>query len=140
MDKFKEIRPIVLGLAIKDNKILVGEFYDNIKKQAFYRSLGGGIEFLEKSTDTLKREYKEELNIDIIIKDFLGVSENIFTLRGKNAHEIVFFYSIEIPDEYYKEEYHIKEEKCEYTAKWIDIDDFKNKKKILYPETIFKYI
>ena len=140
MDKFKEIRPIVLGLSIKDNKILVGEFYDNIKKQAFYRSLGGGIEFLEKSTDTLKREYKEELNIDIIIKDFLGVSENIFTLRGKNAHEIVFFYSIEIPDEYYKEEYHIKEEKCEYTAKWIDIDDFKNKKKILYPETIFKYI
>ncbi len=140
MDKFREIRPIVLGLAIKNNKILVGEFYDNVKNQTFYRCLGGGIEFLEKSTDALKREFKEEINVDIVIKDFLGVSESIFVLNGKNAHELVFFYSVEILDEYYKEEYHIKEEKCEYTAKWIDIDEFKNKKKILYPETIFKYL
>ena len=140
MDKFKEIRPIVLGLAIKNNKILVGEFHDNVKQQTFYRSLGGGINFLERSTDALKREYKEELNVDIIIKDFLGVTENIFTLRGKNAHEIIFLYSIEIPEQYYKEKYLIKEEKCQYTAKWIDIDEFKNKEKILYPEAIFKYI
>ena len=140
MDKFKEIRPIVLGIAIKDNKILVGEFYDKVKKQIFYRSLGGGIEFLEKSEDALRREFKEELNVDIKIKDFLGVSENIFTLRGKNAHEIVFMYSIEIPNKNYKEEYLIKEKKCQYTAKWIDIDEFKNNKKILYPETILKYI
>ena len=43
MDKFKEIRPIVLGLAIKNNKILVWEGYDNVKNQTFYRCLGGGI-------------------------------------------------------------------------------------------------
>ena len=56
MNKFKEIRPIVLGLAIKDNKLLVSEGFDNVKKQTFYRCLGGGIEFLEKSTyDSKKR-------------------------------------------------------------------------------------
>lgn len=43
MNKFKEIRPIVLGLAIKDNKLLVSEGFDNVKKQTFYRCLGGGI-------------------------------------------------------------------------------------------------
>ena len=75
MNKFKEIRPIVLGLAIKDNKLLVSEGFDNIKNQTFYRCLGGGIEFLEKSTDALKREFQEEINIDIVIKDFLGISE-----------------------------------------------------------------
>ena len=32
MDKFKEIRPIVLGLAIKNNKILVSEGYDKSKR------------------------------------------------------------------------------------------------------------
>lgn len=32
MNKFKEIRPIVLGLAIKDNKLLVSEGFDNVKK------------------------------------------------------------------------------------------------------------
>ena len=90
MNKFEEIRPIVLGLAFKDNKLLVSEGFDKIKNQTFYRCLGGGIKFLEKSTDALKREFKEEINIDIEIKDFLGVSENMFTFEGKNAHELVF--------------------------------------------------
>ena len=67
MDKFKEIRPIVLGLAIQDNKLLVNEGFDNVKNQTFYRCLGGGIEFLEKSTDALKREFLEEINTNIII-------------------------------------------------------------------------
>ena len=38
MDKFKEIRPIVLGIVKKDNKILVSKGYDEIKKYSdFYR-------------------------------------------------------------------------------------------------------
>ena len=126
MDKFKEIRPIVLGLAIKNNKLLVSEGYDKVKHQTFYRCLGGGIEFLEKSSDALKREFLEEINVNIIVKDFLGVSENIFTYNGKNAHELVFYYSID------------DHGKC--TAMWVDIDEFKNKNKILYPESVFKYI
>lgn len=139
MNKFKEIRPIVLGIAIKDNKLLVGEGYDNEKNQTFYRCLGGGIEFLEKSTDALKREFKEEINAEIVVKDFLGVFENIFTYTGKNAHEIVFFYSIEIPDKYYKDEYKIIDH-TNYIAKWIDISEFKNGEKILYPTGTLKYI
>lgn len=140
MDKFKEIRPIVLGLAIKNHKLLVGEGFDKSKNEHFYRCLGGGIEFLEKSSDALKREFSEEIHANIIIKDFLGISENIFTYKGKNAHELVLIYSIDIPDEYYKEEYHIIDDKADYMARWIDIDDFKNKSKILYPEDIFKYL
>ena len=30
MDKFKEIRPIALGLAIKNNKLLVSEGFDKV--------------------------------------------------------------------------------------------------------------
>ena len=140
MDKFKEIRPIALGIAIKNNKLLVGEGFDKIKNQTFYRCLGGGIEFLEKSSDALKREFKEEIGADITVKDFLGISENIFTYQGKNAHELILFYSIEISDNDYKEEYHIADEDDSGIAKWIDINEFKNKNKILYPEEIFKYI
>ena len=51
---------------------------------------------------TLKREFKEEINIDIVIKDFLGISENIFTYEGKNAHELVFYYNINILDKIIK--------------------------------------
>lgn len=109
------------------------------KNQTFYRCLGGGIEFLEKSTDALKREFKEEINAEIVVKDFLGVFENIFTYNGKNAHEIIFFYSIEIPDKYYKDEYKIIDH-TNYIAKWIDISEFKNGEKILYPADTLNYI
>ena len=138
MDKFKEIRPIALGLAIKDNSLLVSEGFDKVKNETFYRCLGGGIEFLEKSVDALKREFKEEINSNVTIQDFLGVSENIFTYQGKNAHEIVFYYSVTVPDEDVKEEYYIQESKS--IAKWVDIQDFKSGNKILYPEEVFPYI
>ena len=140
MDKFKEIRPIALGLAIKDNKLLVSEGFDKVKNETFYRCLGGGIEFLEKSEEALKREFLEEINVDIVVKDFLGISENIFTYQGKNAHELILFYSIEISDENYQEEYKVIDDHGETIAKWIDINEFKNKNKILYPEEVFKYI
>lgn len=140
MDKFKDIRPIVLGIARRGNQILVGEGYDKVKEQTFYRCLGGGIEFLEKSEDAVKREYKEELGVDIEVKDFLGISENIFTYQGKNAHELILFYNVKIKDEDVKEKYHIVDDHCDNDAYWVDVDEFKNHKRILYPEEIFKYL
>lgn len=140
MDKFKEIRPIVLGMIKRNNKILVSKGYDNIKSEEFYRSIGGGIEFLENSKDALKREFKEELGIDINVGEFLGISENIFTYNGKNAHELILFYNVNIKESDYKETYHIIEDNCETDAMWIDIDKFKNKELKLYPEQVFEYL
>ena len=140
MNKFKEIRPIALGLAIKNNKLLVSEGFDKVKNETFYRCLGGGIEFLEKGKEALKREFLEEINVDITVKDFLGISENIFTYQGKKAHEIILFYSIDISDDNYQEVYKVIDDHRETIAKWIDIKEFKSKNKILYPEEVLKYI
>jgi len=140
MDKFKEIRPIVLGIVRKGNKILVSEGYDKVKDEVFYRSVGGGIEFLEDSKDALAREFKEELNIEINVGEFLGISENIFNYNGKNAHELILFYNVNIKDNDYKEKYHIIDDNCETDAVWIDIEKFKSKELKIYPEQIFKYL
>ncbi len=140
MNKFKEIRPIVLGIAKRGNKILVSEGYDKVTKEVFYRSIGGGIEFLEESKDALKREFKEELNIDITVGKFLGIVENIFTYNGKKAHELILFYNVDIMDEDYKESYHIVDDNNETDATWIDIDKFINKELKIYPEQVFKFL
>lgn len=140
MDKFKEIRPIVLGIVKRENKILVSKGYDKIKNETFYRSIGGGIEFLENSKDALKREFKEELSIDIKVEKFLGISENIFVYNGKNAHELILFYNVDIKDSDYKEKYHIIDDNCETDAMWININKFKNKELKLYPEQVLKYL
>ena len=139
MDKFKEIRPIVLGIARKENKILVSEGYDKVKDEVFYRSIGGGIEFLEDSKEALKREFKEELDIDINVGKFLGITENIFTFNGKEGHEIVLFYEIDINDKDYKEKYYILDSNCGSYAIWVDIDEFKNKELKIYPEKMYEF-
>ena len=139
MDKFKEIRPIVLGIVKKENKILVSEGYDKVKNEVFYRCIGGGIEFLEKSEDALKREFKEELNIDINVGKFLGICENIFTYNGKDAHELILFYDVDIKDTDYQERYHIIDDDTECDAMWIDINKFTNKELKIYPEVMLEY-
>ena len=140
MDKFKEIRPIVLGIVKRENKILVSEGYDKVKDEVFYRCIGGGIEFLENSKEALKREFKEELDIYIDVGEFLGVDENIFTYNGKNAHELILFYNVDMKDKDYKEKYHIIDDNCENDAMWIDINKFKNRELKIYPEQMFKYL
>jgi len=140
MDKYKEIRPIVLGIVKKDNKLLVCEGYDKATKQNFYRSIGGGIEFLETSEEALKREFKEELDIDIIIDSYCGIIENIFKYQGRNGHELVLIYNVSIKDEDYKKNYHILDENKEFNALWIEIEKFKNNEKLLYPSQILKFI
>ena len=140
MDKFKEIRPVVLGVVKKDNKILVSKGYDEIKDEIFYRCIGGGIEFLENSKDALKREFKEELNVDINVGKFLGISENIFVFNGRKGHELILFYEVNLNDSDYKEKYHIIDGDCETDAIWIDIKKFINKELIIYPKEIFDYI
>ena len=91
MNKFKEIRPIVLGLAIKNGKLLVGEGYDKIKDQTFYRCLGGGIEFLEKSDEALKREFKEEIGA-VIVKDTVIPADDFLAVLIQFAlYKVILF-------------------------------------------------
>lgn len=140
MDKFKEIRPIVLGIVRKGNKLLVSKGYDKSKKQEFYRCLGGGIEFLERSEDALIREFKEELNINIKVGKFLGICESIFNYKGKNAHELVLLYDAYIDDKDYQEKYKVIDDESETEVVWIEINRFKDKELTLYPEEIFNYL
>ena len=140
MDKFKEIRPIALGLAIRNNKVLVSEGFDKVKNEYFYRILGGGVEFLETSEQALVREFKEEINADIKITEKLDIEESVFSYDGKPAHEIVFMYKIEIPEDQIKDEYIIEEINKKSLAKWVNKEDFINDSKILYPEIIKKYL
>lgn len=139
MDKFKEIRPIALGIAIKDGKILASRGYDKVKDAHFYRCLGGGIEFLEKSDATLKREFMEEIEANITVGEFLGVSENIFTFNGQTGHELILLYSVKVDDASYKEHYFIEGDK-DHIVEWIDVDLVKSGKVLLYPTEVLKYL
>lgn len=92
------IRPLALGILIKDGKILTVREFDRKKNEIFYRLLGGGIEFGETGKDALKREFMEELGVEINVKKRLGVLENLFTFEDQKGHEICLLYSVEFSD------------------------------------------
>lgn len=139
MDKFKEIRPVALGIAVRDGKILASRGYDKIKQKHFYRPIGGGIEFLEKSDTTLKREFMEEIQADITVDKFLGICENIFTFNGQRGHELILLYAVTVSEKNYKEQYCI-EGNIEDIVDWVDINLIKNGEITIYPTEVTNYI
>lgn len=86
------IRPIAVCVCQHDGRILAAEFEDPIKRQRFYRPLGGAIEFGEHSADTIVREFEEELGAALVDVRYLGTLENVFTFNGQRGHEIVLVY------------------------------------------------
>jgi ADP-ribose pyrophosphatase YjhB (NUDIX family) len=87
-----KIRPLAIGIFKRNDEILVFEGYDPKKEQVFYRPLGGAIEFGEYGHQTLIREVREEISVEVKDIRYLGVSENIFCFDGQPGHEIVLIY------------------------------------------------
>lgn len=139
MDKFKEIRPISLGLVISGNRLLLSEGYDKVKDEYFYRPIGGGIDFQETSEQALIREFEEEIGANIKVIEKLDVVDNIFVFDGMPAHEIIFLFRVEFPEEQILEEYHIHEDSGDSIARWIEKSDIISGRIKVYPE-IKRYI
>lgn len=55
---------------------------------------GGRVKMAEDSTLSIKREFQEELGLDINIEKLAWVVENFFEYKGKNVHEIGMYYLV----------------------------------------------
>jgi len=120
------VRPIAICLFQWNDKILVFEGFDSVKQSHYYRPLGGGIEFGERATDTIRREIREEINQDAIDLNLLGVMENIFDCEGRRGHEIVFVFDGHLRDEsVYGAHLTMREpDSATSPASWRGIDSF----------------
>jgi 8-oxo-dGTP pyrophosphatase MutT (NUDIX family) len=94
-----QIRPLAICLFRDGARILVGEGYDPVKQEQFYRPLGGGIEFGECAEETVRREVREEIGAEVASLQYLFTLENIFTFNGEPGHEIVMIYDGRLVDE-----------------------------------------
>ena len=70
------------------NKILLFQ----VKDKNFYMLIGGKINELETSIDAIKREIKEEINIDVSNLEFICLSEEFVNAKGFNNHQINVIY------------------------------------------------
>jgi 8-oxo-dGTP pyrophosphatase MutT (NUDIX family) len=122
-----KVRAIALCVFRYGDRILVAQNYDPVKKQTFYRPLGGTIEFGEAAADTVRREIQEELGLDTADMKYLGTLENIFTYAGKAGHEIVMIFDGKFlnPDIPHQPVIHgIEGDSEPILAVWKDLGDF----------------
>ena len=141
--KKKRIRPLAICVFRNKDRILVNEGYDPSKKQTFYRPLGGGIEFDEKAEDTVRRELKEELNVEVGDVRYLGTLENIFTFNETPGHEIVMIFDGVLTDSGLYEQAVIVGEEANgevIRAMWKSLDEFGAGKSILYPDGLLELL
>jgi len=136
------IRSIAICLFRNGNKILVSEGTDPVKNQTFYRPLGGGIEFGERSEETIHREIKEELNEEVTALRYLGTLENIFVFNGNMGHEIVQIYDGKLVNSKLYEQAQLdgnEEGAGQFKAIWKHFDEF-NQQTPLYPDGLLEML
>ncbi|KEK21845.1 NUDIX hydrolase [Bacillus gaemokensis] len=133
-------RAKAFGIALHNEHILVQEY--RTESEIYYRPLGGSIELGEKSTETVIREYKEELNAQVEITAYLGCLENIFYIDEEIGHEIIQLYSLRFIDTllYEIEIIPIIDGEPDAYAKWIPIAAFLNQEKVLYPNGLTGFL
>lgn len=110
------------GIVIHNGKVLI----HHNTKDTYYALVGGRVRLGEPSSQTVIREFKEELGKDVEITGYIATIENFFELRNTKYHEITFVYQVEfINDEDKKIKTTLKniegnpEKNIEY--KWIDL-------------------
>lgn len=131
-----KIRTIAICKIEHDGHIFVLEGYDPVKRNTFYRPIGGGIEFGELAAEAAKREFREELDTEIEVLDTDHVYENVFEFNGKPGHEIVFMLNAKFRDAsfYEKREFVGDAEGTPFKAKWVKISEFVSGEKNLFPD------
>lgn len=82
---------VARGVLSKEDRILLAH-----KKDATNTFLPGGhIEFGKSACSELVREIREELGVEVEVKDFLGVIEHFWEDEGGLNHEINLIFRVE---------------------------------------------
>lgn len=80
-----------------DNKILLTE--EKIRGRQIIKFPGGGLELGESLVDCLKREFQEELKVDIIVKNHFYTTDFFVQSAFDDSQVISIYFWVDLMDE-----------------------------------------
>lgn len=137
----QEVQVKVIGLCVDNGALLAMEVLANDGSVKGIRPLGGLIEFGESRDAAIQREFKEELNTEIVCSGPWLFFENFYVHGGQLGHEIIFAIDTELLDKtlYNREVIVFSEDSgSDCTARWFSIKDLKNGSHALYPDGLLE--
>ena len=116
-----------VAIIVHDNKVL----FQKRKQDKFWALPGGKIRVGEKSEDTIKRELKEELELNSFnVERCNSISEYFFTFDNTLIHQYIFSYVVSVDNDEWilkeKSEFEGKEKNESLVFKWFDINSLEN--------------
>ena len=121
----------VAAVLVKDNKILVQRDKDGRE----YALPGGHVKIGETLEAGLIRETMEEMGVQIECKKLLWSEECFWERNGRQAHNISFYYLIQLCDGYEipdTGEFVSQKDNCNVVIGWMPIEQIQNV--TIYPE------
>jgi len=117
------------GILIRDGKVLLQKPTDT----GNYAFPGGHVALGETNEETLIREFKEEVGVDIEVAELKWVEENIFQWGDKPCHQICLSYLVQLKDasqipvdgRFISKEYSEDDKNAIYFY-WMPLDEVKN--------------
>ena len=139
----QHVRVIAIGLARRDDRLLVFRVLDDAGVLKGVRPPGGGVEFGERAADALAREFREELETAIAVEGPPIVVENLFDHEGARGHEIVFAYPVRLLDTalYARPAFTIREDNgTELEVEWLAMEALHSRRVALFPDGLLAAI
>ena len=125
------------GVLVKGGRIFVQREKDGCE----YALPGGHVKIGEESAESLRREFLEEAGVDISVGRLLWTEECFWEWNGTQAHNIAFYYLIEladgsdIPD---TGEFVSHKDNCNVVLEWMPIEKLADI--TIYPDFIKEQI
>lgn len=125
------------AVLVKDGKILVQKDRNGTE----YALPGGHVKIGETLEDGLIRETMEEMGVRIKCKRLLWSEECFWEWNGRQAHNIAFYYQIELCDDLEippNGEFVSQKDNCDVVIGWIPVEEIQ--RITIYPEFLKKEI
>ncbi|MFC0236962.1 NUDIX hydrolase [Fictibacillus phosphorivorans] len=120
------------AVMIKEGRVLM----HRAKTETNWSLPGGRVKLGEDAKMSLKREMKEELDLNVTVDGFLWTVENFFTYAEKEIHEVGLYFKItdENPLPLHDGEEFTVLEADRLVFKWVSLEDLNEY--VLHPQVV----